>query len=687
MSISLAGRVLDDVGAGINGATVKAIPVGLSSPDSTTSTGTHANGDTGWWTITGLSDAKVYKIRVEYQSKVREFYGLSEVQFGRLVIGKRALEVQSDGTTYHKFEVDPTNGIGVNSPPIYLQGAYDSDPGGGVTVTAKKMGLRTTVASDGTYKLSILDDASTEKASFSSAGGLALSVALPPTSGGTGAATYTLGDTLYSDAANSLAKLAGNTTATKKFLRQTGTGTVSAAPEWDTVVDADLPATIVRTSRNVSTGTGLTGGGDLSADRSLSVVANTTVQKVTVRKNTGANVGSRQRLNFIEGSFVTLTVADDGTDDEVDITIAATDPSSAGYNQIQEEGTNVTIRQTLNFLGAALTAADATTKTNVTLSQSPSASTSVVGTGRTLSTTSPLAGGGDLSADRTLSLAGMTGLGTDGQLVRSRGTYWDYVSQGTGNSLDADTVDAAHAGTGANNVLKLDSSGNIVMNGDLAVGTLTAGRRTLEAVAGGGSVFVGGGSNQAGSIDIFSSGQTSEIRFSLDSGANSYINQNSFCVATKTDNGYSFKVGLDSAAKPTSNTWTIDSDRRMKKDIAPFTDGLNVLKQINPIKYRYNGLYGTPLDEEGVGVIAQDVETLLPRSVKRTIHQKMKPNPSFNPRQSRGPNNRVDLPDGPATEVLGFNSHELQYLSLNAIKALAAAVAAIQQKLGLPITV
>lgn len=46
----------------------------------------------------------------------------------------------------------------------------------------------------------------------------------------------------------------------------------------------------------------------------------------TVRKNsTGTVFGpGRLRLNFIEGSGVTLTIADDGAGDEVDITIAAT---------------------------------------------------------------------------------------------------------------------------------------------------------------------------------------------------------------------------------------------------------------------------------------------------------------------------------------------------------------------------
>ncbi len=64
----------------------------------------------------------------------------------------------------------------------------------------------------------------------------------PEARGGTNQSTYTLGDLLYASAANTLAKLAGNTTATRNFLRQLGTGTVSAAPAWDTLVAGDIPS-------------------------------------------------------------------------------------------------------------------------------------------------------------------------------------------------------------------------------------------------------------------------------------------------------------------------------------------------------------------------------------------------------------------------------------------------------------
>lgn len=52
------------------------------------------------------------------------------------------------------------------------------------------------------------------------------------TQGGTGQTTYTLGDTIYSSASNTLSKLAGNITTAKKFLTQTGNGSISAAPSW-----------------------------------------------------------------------------------------------------------------------------------------------------------------------------------------------------------------------------------------------------------------------------------------------------------------------------------------------------------------------------------------------------------------------------------------------------------------------
>lgn len=81
--------------------------------------------------------------------------------------------------------------------------------------------------------------------------------------------------------------------------------------------------------------------------------------------------------------------------------------SGAGYNLIQYQGSSFTQRTTLNFTGNALSITDNAGLggfTTVALTQTPSASTSVVGSGRLISTTAPLSGGGDLNSDRTLAI-------------------------------------------------------------------------------------------------------------------------------------------------------------------------------------------------------------------------------------------------------------------------------------------
>ncbi len=49
-----------------------------------------------------------------------------------------------------------------------------------------------------------------------------------------------LGDIIYEDATPTATRLPGNTTTTKKFLSQTGNGTISAIPSWSTVAGTDL---------------------------------------------------------------------------------------------------------------------------------------------------------------------------------------------------------------------------------------------------------------------------------------------------------------------------------------------------------------------------------------------------------------------------------------------------------------
>lgn len=67
----------------------------------------------------------------------------------------------------------------------------------------------------------------------------------------------TLGDIIYENSTPSGTRLAGNTTATKKFLTQTGTGTISAVPGWNTIAAADVPTLNQNTTGTASNVTGI----------------------------------------------------------------------------------------------------------------------------------------------------------------------------------------------------------------------------------------------------------------------------------------------------------------------------------------------------------------------------------------------------------------------------------------------
>ena len=54
------------------------------------------------------------------------------------------------------------------------------------------------------------------------------------------------------------------------------------------------------------------------------------IARVTVRKNTGANVGSRRRLNFIEGTGISFTITDVGGSEEVTVRVDATGAGLGG---------------------------------------------------------------------------------------------------------------------------------------------------------------------------------------------------------------------------------------------------------------------------------------------------------------------------------------------------------------------
>ncbi|MCB9233939.1 MAG: tail fiber domain-containing protein [Bacteroidia bacterium] len=82
-------------------------------------------------------------------------------------------------------------------------------------------------------------------------------------------------------------------------------------------------------------------------------------------------------------------------------------------------------------------------------------------------------------------------------------------------------------------------------------------------------------------------------------------------------NTVQFQLRADGVAlKPGGGSWAALSDRRLKQNIRPYTDGLAALTRIKPVTFEYNGLANTREgDIEYVGVIAQDVAEVAPYMV------------------------------------------------------------------------
>lgn len=62
------------------------------------------------------------------------------------------------------------------------------------------------------------------------------------------------------------------------------------------------------------------------------------------------------------------------------------------------------------------------------------------------------------------------------------------------------------------------------------------------------------------------------------------------------------------------------SDERLKDNVTPFSDGLLVIKNLNTIRYTYNGKAGLETDDVHIGVYAQELQEVAPYLVEEFVH-------------------------------------------------------------------
>ena len=103
------------------------------------------------------------------------------------------------------------------------------------------------------------------------------------------------------------------------------------------------------------------------------------------------------------------------------------------------------------------------------------------------------------------------------------------------------------------------------------------------------------------------------------------------------------------AQKASGTTWSNPSDTRLKDNKQNYTKGLNELLQINVKTWEWNGKAGTTQGDVGIGVIADEIETILPNTID-TYKAKLNEN------------------DTEETDVKRFDATEITWLLLNSVK-------------------
>jgi hypothetical protein len=144
-------------------------------------------------------------------------------------------------------------------------------------------------------------------------------------------------------------------------------------------------------------------------------------------------------------------------------------------------------------------------------------------------------------------------------------------------------------------------------------------------------------------------------------------------------------LGLDSAQKPSTNTWQVVSDSRTKvsETIRDYTEGLNKIVALRPVLYRYNGLANTPLpdeqDEDSIGFLAEEAQAAAPEMVK-SVRMPLHPLPPIKPaapgERPRSPGE--DRDPGPEDDILTVNTHALTFMMVNAFKEIKTRLEALE---------
>jgi hypothetical protein len=230
------------------------------------------------------------------------------------------------------------------------------------------------------------------------------------------------------------------------------------------------------------------------------------------------------------------------------------------------------------------------------------------------------------------------------------------------DALTAERIPAG--GTTATALLTLNNAGNLMSTGAMNAGTLLqvgvntswhgainpfsiAGSPALDLIANT-SQFIA--SRPVWLLRLDCSADVVNVQRQAPSGGTTII-------PWQIDSAGNMTIIGATATKASGTTWANPSDPRLKEDIAPYTRGLAEVVQLDPITYR---LKADPAGQTCYGFDAAAVQPVFPECVTETT-MKLAPDDAE-----------------PTAGVLSFDMHPILVALVNAVKELAARVAALE---------
>ena len=230
----------------------------------------------------------------------------------------------------------------------------------------------------------------------------------------------------------------------------------------------------------------------------------------------------------------------------------------------------------------------------------------------------------------------------------------------SGSIASDQTMYLPTSGTSGGTVLCTDSSGN------LGIGTTSPAEKLEVSAATNSRIRITANTDSNADLTFYTNGvmrgivEGNSVGVTLGTtGALPVVFIANNAEKMRLDSSGNLTITGSTATKASGTTWANPSDQRLKDNIRDYEKGLVELLQVRVREWEYNGKGGTTEGLKGLGVVADEIETILPNTVE-TYEAKL------------------EETDEEVTTIKKFDATEITWLLVNAVKELTQRIEALE---------